>query len=198
MNATGTTFTLPIAGEFLVSAIFITSATVQATFSPGSAITTVQCWADDASGGPVGAVSSGDAAIIAVYSVSSAGTGANNTITISGLTNLAGGSADIWVCQVPSSITTIVNVEEEKKEVNLLKTQVRDLGRMMRALLVRIPDNEEKDIDLVDLEDVRGPARPPKLERSMPIVGPESGILSSISRNSTPNKVNSGWFAGAK
>jgi len=182
-----------------VLAAFLGGAVASPTFSYGSALTELRVWADDANTTFALFAASGASLKTSIISVASAGTGANNTVTIGGLTSLASGSADIWISQVPSSIVSIIeSKEEEKKEIDTLKTQVRDLGRMMRALLVQIPDNEEKDIDLVDLEDVRGPARLPKLERSMPIVGLESGILSSISRNSTPNKVNSGWFAGAK
>lgn len=102
---TNSTFTLPLAGRFLVAASFNGSVTVVPTFTAGSAITAINAFAGS-SASTVAGVSANTAVKNTVYDVATPGTGAANTITISGLTNLAGGNADIFVCQISSGLAS--------------------------------------------------------------------------------------------
>jgi len=197
-----TTFTLPVAGNFLVVCSFIDGGTTTAVpiLTPGTAISKLTVWAGDGFNASTAFNAAGITTLYAaVFSVVSAGSGVNNTITITGLTGYASGSTDIWISQVPSSIITIVD-REECKEIDTLKSQVRELGAMFRALLVKIPD-EEKEIDCGnDIEDLSGPARLNKLLDGIPIVAVDNGkIISSSRKRTTPsNNSVSGWFASPR
>jgi len=95
--------------------------------------------------------------------VTVAGTGAGNTVTIGGLNSMTGSTADIFIAQLPSPINSF---ERKRTEVVVLKEQVAELGRMMKALLLKIPDNdgqiimceEKDDCEVVDRLRASGPA----------------------------------------
>jgi len=192
-----TTLSIPVAGRFLVS-----YNAVATTFTRGGDLTaSTNCTAVtilNNNGSSV--LGSGNATAgfndIGIFDITAAG----GVITFAAPTVVAGSSSDLFVVQIPTSLalSSLEIMKEEKEDIQTLKSQVSELGRMMRALLVQIPDGEEKDIDLVDIEDLRGPARPRSSNISIPIVGHDYGIPMANSRQSTPSKVNSGWFAGAK
>lgn len=94
--STKSTFTIPAAGNYLVAAQFDGAVTVIPTFTPGSNISGTSILADN-SLYVVNAVSSNYALGVWIYTVSASGTGSANTVTISGLTNLASGYADILI-----------------------------------------------------------------------------------------------------
>jgi len=105
VNAAKSTFTLPSAGTFLLATSFITStgSIATATMTFGSNITALNSFQDDLS-----ALSKANSTAYAVnlYVVTVvAGTGANNTVTISGLTNLVAGYADVIIAQVADGFT---------------------------------------------------------------------------------------------
>lgn len=102
--STQSTFSLPLAGTFLVSTTWVGSVTVVPSFSPGSNISLVSVLHDNATA-DTQAVSSGVTCWIGVYSVAASGTAAANLLTISGLTNLSSGTADILISQVSAGIT---------------------------------------------------------------------------------------------
>jgi len=70
-------------------------------------------------------------------------------ISFAAPTVVAGTSSDLFVVQIPTSLTMSVEdeIKEEKEEISLLKNQVKELGKMMRALMVHIPDEEEKELE---------------------------------------------------
>jgi len=91
--------------------------------------------------------------------VSAAGTGANNTITIGSITSLSAATCDLFIFQLPA-------VSPMLRKRNNLQLQVNELGRMMRALLLKIPDNdghiimceEKDDCEVVEQLRASGPA----------------------------------------
>jgi len=151
--ATTTTFSLPIQGEFLVVGAWAASGNNIAalpTFSYGSALTPLTVWNGDGGNAISAFTVSGIVGMIsAVVSVTTAGVGAANLITIAGLTSMTGANCDIWVSQISSGIVTLAREEEKKEEISLLKNQVQELGKMMRALMVHIPDEEEKELEIL-------------------------------------------------
>jgi len=100
---TNTTFTLPVIGTFLLAAGFTGSATSIPALSLGSNLAKLSVWVDGAATS-IALNQSNDASIMEVITVNLAGTGAANTITISGLSNLAAGTADIFIAQVSAGV----------------------------------------------------------------------------------------------
>lgn len=101
---TGNTFTLPTVGNYIVAAVFNGSVTATATFTPGSNITGVTLFVDSTTSSETVANGSSQTSWTGVYSVSAAGTSAANTVTISGLTALASGKADIFISQISTGL----------------------------------------------------------------------------------------------
>jgi hypothetical protein len=100
---TAGTFTMPLAGRFLVSLTWSTGVTTRPTLTLGANVTALTVLANSAASNR-SAVDSGQTAYIAVVSVSASGTGAANTITVGGLVGLAAGTADVFVVQVPGGL----------------------------------------------------------------------------------------------
>jgi len=118
--ATSTTFTLPVIGNWFVQSNWVGSVTVGPSFSLGANITqlTPAIFNGDASK-QLGSVSSNQTGSTIAYTVSAAGTGAANTVTISGgLTNLAAGSADIFIFAMnPNIVTSVLPPSEFEEEL---------------------------------------------------------------------------------
>jgi hypothetical protein len=163
--STTTTFTLPVAGKWLVSASWITTASdvgAPVAFAGGANITGLDLIYDDAMSFIQIQTNAGACAQY-VCSVTASGTGAANTITVSGLTSLTVGTCDIFIAQLP---TTVDLVARKRGDVATLKGQVAELGRMMKALLLKIPDNdghiimceEKDDCEVVERLRASGPA----------------------------------------
>jgi len=111
---TNTTITLPIAGTYLWTSEFNGSATVAPTLTPGANITSAPAILNNNAVATLTAISGGLVNTINLFTVSANGTGAANTITITGLTNLASGQADIFITQVSGGIT-LANVLKSGK-----------------------------------------------------------------------------------
>jgi hypothetical protein len=107
---TNTTFTLPLVGYFVVSATwYAVNASISAapTFSRGSNIALYNILEDDTVNSVATVSSNGNySTAIYIYNVTAAGTAAANTVTISGNTSMTGGTADIFITQLPSGILT--------------------------------------------------------------------------------------------
>jgi len=101
---TTTTFTMPVAGTYVVVTIFNGSAASASTLTPGANITGLNLLTDN-SASAIAASAGGDGLGVAVYTVSQNGTGAGNTVTLGNVTSLASGKTDIFICQISSGAT---------------------------------------------------------------------------------------------
>jgi len=99
---TNTTFILPYVGYFLVSMQWNNGVTVLPTIGLGSNLATKFC-VQDQSATSISAVSSASAVTLIVLLCNTPGTGSANAVTITGLTNLSAGTADVWVAQIASA-----------------------------------------------------------------------------------------------
>jgi len=54
------------------------------------------------------------------------------------------GTLDFWVIQVPASISNVVRLKDD--DMATLKTQVSELGKMFKALLVKVPDDDDTPV----------------------------------------------------
>lgn len=171
---TSSTFTMPIAGSYLVAMQFTGSVTVVPSLSLGSAIVAFNLMKDSGASN-VNSVSSSTTTLLFTTTVSSSGTGANNTVTLSGLTNLAAGTADIFIVQISGGATLASALKSgkcvkddailqalmerlSKIEQNLpFSTQLRVLPHHVVTNEPETPSDDEKELDI------------PKLERSVHI-----------------------------
>jgi hypothetical protein len=101
---TKNTFTIPVAGTYLVSVSWYGSVTTVATLSPGANIVNTPTLLLGGGDGSLSSVSSSVATGLWIFTVTASGSAAANTITISGLSNLAAGNADIFISQIPSGL----------------------------------------------------------------------------------------------
>jgi len=99
INNSGTTFLMPVLGTFLVAAGFHGSITTTPAFGLGSNLSLVTSFVDSQATSITGC-NGGNAVYMSIISVLSAGTGTNNTVTISGGTLFAAGTTDIIMSQV--------------------------------------------------------------------------------------------------
>lgn len=140
-----TTFTLPVGRWVLALEVFGTVITAAPAFSAGSGATILTALQGNtntqAQMFPVGATTAMSLVEVDV-------TVANAIITVGTLAATTITNSDLFISQVPS-IVPVFGIEEEKKEIDHLKNQVQELGKMMRALLVRIPDDEEKELEIL-------------------------------------------------
>jgi len=120
------TFTLPVQGVFLVAASWNVAVTIQPTITYGSNITALTYLADN-SANENAAVQSGLTVYLAMVSVAAAGTGATNTATITGLTNLAAGTADIVIAQIPGGLLQPPRPASDEYRFAVLESQVQRL-----------------------------------------------------------------------
>jgi len=114
--STASTFTLPIAGTFVLTFSTVGSTTVVATFTPGGNITATPTILVDSSAAAANAVAAGTSVQVAVFTVSANGTGAANTITITGLTSLAAGKVDIFITQISGGALLALKSKDTQKE----------------------------------------------------------------------------------
>lgn len=151
---TKNTFTLPLPGSYLVSAVFVGSVTAGATFTGGSNISAVQIISDNAAAAESIANGATAAAWIGVLSVSAAGIAAANTVTITGLANLAAGTADIFISQISSGLLL------PKTESNVLAERVARLETLLKILDASKTDGlcgyETDEEDLVSVVSEKG------------------------------------------
>jgi hypothetical protein len=137
---TTTTFTLPVIGRFTVSCSWV-AASIAAipVLTPGaniitSATTLLQNNTNytNSSYLATGTASTG----IWYYDVTTAGTGAANTITLSGNTAMSGGNADIFISQVPSGLGLAIapSLSNVNEEVDNLRTEMEDMKRLIFSL----------------------------------------------------------------
>jgi len=140
-----TSVAIPVVGRFLCT-YFANAAT---SFTRGGApvastnATLVAAWAygnDDAVSGN-GTTNIGESWVV---DISAPG----GLVTFAAPTIVGAATGDLWVSQVPSGLS-MDEKKEEKEEILTLKNQVKELGAMMRALLVRIPDDEEKELEIL-------------------------------------------------
>lgn len=135
---TGNTFVLPLVGVFLVSMTWTGSVTVVPTLSVGSAITKLSILEDN-SVSSVATVSTNTTNYVSVWSVATPGTGANNTATVTGLTNLAAGNCDVLVSQVSSGITGLVS----------RIPSVKDIMSQLEELKLTVKRHEERKTTVI-------------------------------------------------
>lgn len=146
---TKNTFTLPVAGTFILSCTWTQSVTAVPSLSPGGNITLLEIL-QDSTKSSLSCVSGGVTNITFVATVAASGTGALNTLTITGLTNLASGSADIIIAQVSSSFqldlragrnggTSAAIVEAEYARL------IRRVDKLERGVVVTEPDTPTDD-----------------------------------------------------
>jgi len=144
------TFTLPLAGTYLVSWAFVGSVTGGATLTPGSAIAALSVMEDSTTGVVDTTDGSNNTIGMAVYNVSATGTGAANTITLSTLTSLAAGKADIFICQVSGGVTSAKpSTAQIEAAYGLL---VQRMDRLERGVVVTEPDTPPDRDDIKTAE----------------------------------------------
>lgn len=105
--STKNTFTLPVAGTFLVALSEYGSITSPSTLSPGGNITGVELWQNNLQIGEYGINSGTNAVSVYTYVVSASGTGSANVITLSAGTALASGYTDLFVTQISGGATLL-------------------------------------------------------------------------------------------
>jgi len=113
---TSTTFTLPLVGTYLCAASWV-SANVGASpiFTEGANLTGLSILNNNAGAEISNYGPNIAASMFAVYTVTSAGTGAANTVTVTGLTSMTGGKTDLFICQVPSGLTLVLPPTSEQR-----------------------------------------------------------------------------------
>jgi hypothetical protein len=117
---TNTTFSLPTAGTYVVSGSWVGAAIAAApTFGLGSNIAALTLLQDNASATGHAFNAAGTAALnLEILTVSQSGTGANNLVTVGGLTSMTGGTCDIFIAQVSGGVlkeSTLPSLLREKR-----------------------------------------------------------------------------------
>jgi len=171
--STKSTFSMPYIGRYIVSASWNGSVTVVPTFAVGAnlALGGAQAFFGDNSQASVSTVSSGQTNLLCWVDVTSPGTAAANLVTISGLTSLAAGTADIVICQVSSGfLITKKTVDERLAELEKLFLS----SSISRKEIISTDSECESPHDYKEAE----------LERSVHIPRSQaSAILSSLLRH---------------
>jgi len=104
VSPTGNTFLLPVVGNWLVAGFWAGSVTVVPTLTGGANIAVLNT-SDGVVNNGLFSVAGNATSGYLTFIVSASGTGAANTVTITGLTNLAAGHADIFIQQISSGLT---------------------------------------------------------------------------------------------
>jgi hypothetical protein len=201
---TNTTFTLPNAGNFLIAACFSGSTAATSTFTLGSNITSLNYSEDDAENNNA-AASGNDSLRIGTYAVSASGTGANNTITIGGLSSFTAGFTDIWIVQIPVAIASIIISEEDKVQAKQISTLEQKLADIMDYLREVDPNSRRLNRNKTlhpDFEDEVKVDPPPKMTESQLIDKTINKTIKRIKEEenkstdtpSRPLNVSPGWF----
>jgi len=171
------TFTLPVAGEFLLSSGYYGSVTVACTYTFGSNIVGYNLL-DDSAQSQLSAVQGGNTYNLCVVNVNAAGTGAANTVTITGLTGLAAGSADIFISQLPSSLTLTKRLKSNNLDN---KDYMKEIVARLEELEFDHQNGKWKDVGMDS--DYCNSRRPPIPSRSLQI---DDDAKSVASRRSQP------------
>jgi len=157
--ATGSTFSLPIAGTFVMTFSTVGSTTVVATFTPGANITATPTIMVDSSSAAANAVAAGTSVQVAIFTVSANGTGAANLITISGLTSLAAGKVDIFITQISGGAKLALQKSNSNEFAALCERFAKLEERMARAPIMGLsltsisePDTPCEEIKETELE----------------------------------------------
>jgi len=132
-----TAFTLPYAGQWLVTCFWGTAAAdiaANPTVTPGSNVTLLSLIADHGSISVANHVST-SAFLSFVCSVSASAAAASNQIAIGGLTSMTAATCDIFVQQTSGALTDIV---ETKKHASLLDELVNQVCIRMKG---EVPDS---------------------------------------------------------
>jgi len=134
---TNTSFTLPYAGVFLITYAAGSAGTIAANFSTnlGSSITVYSpnIFQDNSTSFYSCTSSTGTQSLLMqAYTVATPGVGANNRITISGLTSMTGGKLDVMIVQLPSTLAYSAmrlnnSMEEIMSKMQEMETNLRRL-----------------------------------------------------------------------
>jgi len=155
--STSSTFTLPIAGVFLIASTYNGSATVVDSYSLGANITVGPLVLIDNTAGGVEVVAGGISNGVRLLTVSANGTGAANTVTISGLTNLAAGKVDIFISQVSGAILLALQKSgktcSDDKSLQAIMERLFALENQRNPVLPRISCVSEPD---TPCEEIKG------------------------------------------
>lgn len=134
--ATGSTFTLPVPGVFLIAGVFNGSVTVAPAYALGANVTALVVQTDNLNSLST-AVSGGTTVSVLTVTVGAAGTGAANTVTISGLTNLAAGKSDVFIAQMPGGIMLL-----KKSSVEGIEMRLREIEKRLLSRICEEPDSD--------------------------------------------------------
>jgi hypothetical protein len=141
--ATSTTFSLPTVGTWLVTAAFTgTGIGAAPSLSAGSNITTAVNYFNDDTTTNRPSFTSTIANIAQVFTVATAGTGANNLITIAGLTSMTAGRSDVF-------ITQLNNLQLTSSFPPASDMSLRLLALEKRLAEVNLKSDDDDDIALV-------------------------------------------------
>jgi hypothetical protein len=175
---TASTFTLPVQGTFLITSYWSGSVAAIASLSYGSAISAKNLLEDDVNDNRY-TFSSNRCVGLAVVTVATPGIGANNTVTISGLTSLTSGTADIFINQISDGLTMRPQIFPLPMMGELAKLwdEVRHL-KTLRICADSDFDDDERKIALSPAPDVNDPLSRSTLEI----------ITEVMSRKSNSNK----------
>jgi len=138
---TATTVTLPVAGRYLITVYATSGTTVTKGGDPtAGAGCTFQLLVQAGSGTSTYMIQ-----IVADFLAG----GVLNLPAPTVVGALQGGS--LYIVEIPSALLPLVEEEKQEEELTLLKEQVKEMGKMMRSLLVSIPNSpEEKDIEIIN------------------------------------------------
>jgi len=141
-----TTFTIPYQGVFLVSACwFSTVVGSGATLTPGGNITSAPPILNGSTtASEIATATGGNSMYLGLFTVSQAGTGAANTITVSGLASLSANKADLFITQVSSAITISESVKSQASENVELESRLLNLERMLFKVLGGCDQSDKK------------------------------------------------------
>lgn len=151
--ATKTTFTLPLAGVYLVVGLFDSGCSSAATFTPGANIAGTAILIDSSSATLGNFAAAGNSFIIYIATVSGSGTAAANTMTIGACAGLASGTTDIFIVQVSGGIALNPPSRGPRPagQDGLLEAGIASLlqrmKRLERGVVVTEPDTPPDDDD---------------------------------------------------
>jgi len=135
---TKTTFTIPLVGYYLVAAGWTGTVTVAPTLTAGANLTGLMFLGDSVYP-DLTTAASGLGMCMYLYNCTAAGTGTANTVTISGLTGLAAGTADVLIAQINGGITIT------KKTA--IDTIMERLSAMEKRLLTTVREEPDSDFE---------------------------------------------------
>lgn len=211
--STTTTISLPVTGNYSISFLWKgTGIAASPTLNVGSALSPLDILSDNGTAA-IGVFNSAGtvAALIATYVVTSPGTGANNLMTITGLTSMASATCDVLICQVSTGLTFDAARSAEKVQ----EARLARIERYLELLDMAADPGDEKhdyrrDLRLDDIKlslpDREWPVPRPvrshnpseeSIEYSevIPPGGPVGGAVPSSSLVRPPVVKQPGWFS---